>query len=229
MSRDNHQVRDYIDSHFAPEDALLAKVRAAGESLQAGMQISAGEGKLLSLFATITGAKRILEIGCFMGYSAICMARALPKDGALITIESRDEYAELAEQHIAQSNLPITVIRGRALEQIASLEGLFDMIFIDADKISYAQYLQAALPLLREGGLMIGDNTLLFGAVYGQPTHRTSPSALKAMTQFNQRMNDGNPLEGVMIPTDEGLTVAIKRPAGTKSPAIALSVEKTMT
>ena len=212
MSRKHSTLRDYIDQHFAPEDALLQQVRAAGEERRAGMQISAGEGKLLYMFAKLIGAKRILEVGCFMGYSAISMARALPNDGELITLEYSDDYADAAQSHFEASGLPIQLIRGKALDSIAQLRGAFDLIFIDADKANYAHYLEATLPLLRTGGLIIGDNTLLFGAMIGEePTARVSPSAIAAMTQFNARMNDGAPLEGILIPTEEGLTIAQKR------------------
>jgi predicted O-methyltransferase YrrM len=211
MSRKHTTLRDYIDHNFAPEDALLQRVRAAGEERRAGMQISAGEGKLLYMFATLIGAKRILEVGCFMGYSAISMARALPEGGELITLEYNDDYADVAQSHFDESNLPIQLIRGKALDSIAQLQGEFDLIFIDADKANYAHYLEASLPLLRAGGLMIGDNTLLFGAMLGEAKQRTSEAAIAAMRAFNARMNDSAPLEGVMIPTEEGLTIAQKR------------------
>lgn len=213
MSRSDNALRDYIDTQFAPEDDILTRVRGAGEALRPGMQISAGEGKLLYLLAKMIGAQRILEIGCFMGYSAICMARALPQGGELITLEASEEYADLAEQHFEAAQLPIALRRGKALEQLSQLQSeTFDLIFIDADKPNYTNYLQATLPLLRTGGLMIGDNTLLFGAMIGEPQQRSSPAAIEAMRQFNRLMSgDGAPLEGVLIPTNEGLSVAIRQ------------------
>jgi predicted O-methyltransferase YrrM len=216
MTRSQHQLRDYIDTHFAPEDALLQQVRAAGEARREGMQISAAEGKLLWLLARMIGAKRILEIGCFMGYSSIWLARALPRDdpaAQLITLEANRDYAALAQTHFQAASLPIQLHLGAALDIIPQLEGLFDMIFIDADKANYDRYLERTLPLLREGGLMIGDNTLLFGAMLGAPMQKVSHAAITAMQHFNARMNDGKPLSGILIPTDEGLTVAIKQTA----------------
>lgn len=211
MSRSDNLLRDYIDTTFAPEDALLQRVRKAGEQRRPGMQISAGEGKLLSMFAKLIGAKRILEVGCFVGYSAICMARALPKDGELITLEYSDEYAEVAQSHFDDSRLPITLIKGNASASIATLDGAFDLIFIDADKLNYLNYLHATLPLLRQGGLMIGDNTLLFGAMLGQPDGQTSQAAIDAMKAFNETMAHSEQLEGILIPTTEGLTIAQKQ------------------
>ena len=210
MSRNWHPVRDYIDETFAPEDELLQRVRAKGEALRPGMQISAGEGKLLYSLAKLIGAKRILEVGCFMGYSAISMGRALPKDGELITLEFSEEYAAIAREHIEASGLPITLIEGDASASIKTLSERFDIIFIDADKRNYLNYLNATLPLLRSGGLMIGDNTLLFGAMIGEPKIKVSDEAIEAMRGFNQMMANSNELEGIMIPTDEGMTIARK-------------------
>ncbi len=208
--RQHDPIRDYIDATFAEEDALLRAIRAEGERRRPGMQISAGEGKLLYMLAKLSGAKRILEIGTFMAYSTIWMARALPEDGDIITIEADGDTATQAREHIAQSGLPITLLEGKGLEQLAQATGQFDLIFIDADKSNYLNYLEATLPKLRPGGLMIGDNTLLFGHLAGEVRGRASAAAIEAMGAFNQRMNDGETLEGVLIPTLEGLTVARK-------------------
>lgn len=211
MTRQTHPVRDYIDRTFAPEDELLTSVRLAGEALRPGMQISSGEGQLLYMLARMIDAKRIVEIGCFMGYSAIWMARALPQDGQLITLEASPEYAQTARTHFAQTDLPITLLEGDAAASLATLEGPFDLVFIDADKSGYARYLDITLPMLRSGGLLIGDNSLLFGAMTGQAKQSVSNGAIEAMQQFNNRLATSDQVDAVMIPTDEGLTVARKR------------------
>lgn len=213
MSQNRHHnpVQDYIDQTFAPDDELLQTLRAKGETLRTGIQISAGEGRLLYILAKMLGAKRILELGCFMGYSTIYLARALPEDGELITLESNAQCATLARQHFAQTNLPITLIEGDAHEILPSLEGTFDLIFIDADKISYHYYLKALLPLLRTGGLMVGDNTLLSGTMLGKRVSNISAPAIEAMKAFNEMMADPDLFDGVMIPTAEGMTIGIKR------------------
>ncbi len=211
MSRQSHPLREYIDATFAPEDALLQAVRARGEALRPGMQISAGEGKLLYLLAKMIGARRILEIGTFVGYSALWLARALPPEGQLITLEADSRHAEIASDFFRQSRLPVTLVSGDAKASIDALHGPFDLVFIDADKSSYLYYLEQCLPLLRSGGLMIGDNTLLFGAMTGSPRQKVSQTAETAMRAFNVQMADSEALEGVLIPTDEGLSIARKR------------------
>lgn len=201
----------YIETVFAPEDDMLREVAQVGESLQPGMQVSAAEGKLLHCLLRMTGAKRVLEFGTFVGYSAIWMARALPHDGELITLEKNSDYAERARQHAQRSALPIRIMQADAMESLARLTGSFDAVFIDGEKRSYMRYLNAALPLLRSGGLVMADNTLLFGALTGQPQTKISDEARQVMQDFNARMANSAELTGIMIPTREGLTVAIKK------------------
>ena len=207
----------YSDALFAPEDALLQHIRAAGEALHVGMMVSAYEGKMLHLFARMIGAKRILEIGTFVGYSTLWMARALPEDGALITLEYQAEHADLARGFFAQDNVAgkkISLIEGAALTSLATLpqSELFDLIFIDAAKGEYHDYVMLCEPLLREGGLIIGDNSLLFGAMYGEPRGRASKKAIASMQAFNQHLANTVHYTSVLIPTPEGLTVALKNP-----------------
>lgn len=211
MSRHQHALRAYIDATFAPEDDLLQRVRAAGEASRPGMQLSAGEGRLLYMLAKLAGARRVLEIGCFMGYSALWLARALPEDGEVLTLEADAACAQQARAHFAASGLPVRLIEGAALKTLQQIDGPFDLVFIDADKANYLHYLRATLPMLRSGGLMIGDNTLLFGAMLGEAKQKVSPAAIDAMRGFNEMMADSEQLEGVLIPTDEGLSIARKR------------------
>lgn len=212
MRQSKDGVIRYIESTFAPEDALLQKVRSAGEALRAGMQVGAAEGQLLRTLITMIGAKRIVEVGGFVGYSAICMARALPADGELITMEYDAKHAAILRDHAQQSGLPIHVLEGDALRLIPTIEGELDVIFIDAEKRRYVDYLDGLLPKLRRGGLVIGDNTLLFGAMAGDDTTtQVSAEAKAAMTAFNARLADPAYFTSVLIPTEEGLTVAVKQ------------------
>lgn len=211
QNRHENKVQHYIDQTFAPEDALLSRIRAKGEELRAGMQISASEGQLLHVLARMIGAKRILEVGCFMGYSAINLARALPEDGELITLEYSAQYAAIAKEHFEASGLPITLLQGAGMDLIPTLEGTFDLIFIDADKANYENYLYATLPLLRSGGLMVGDNSLLFGHMVGDPHINMPDATIEVMRRFNATLADRRLFDGVMIPTAEGLTIGIKK------------------
>lgn len=218
MPRDqNVATYDYIRDVFAEEDDVLQAVRAEGEKRFAGMQITAAEGKLLQTLVRLTSAKRILEIGTFVGYSSIWMARALPDDGEVISLEFNVDHAKCAKKFHKNADLSnkIEVREGLAQDLLKALQNEnpepFDMVFIDASKLDYMTFLELSEPMLREGGLMIGDNTLLFGAMAGEPEIKVSPAAFEAMTAFNKRLADKAHYEGgILLPTIEGMTIAIK-------------------
>jgi predicted O-methyltransferase YrrM len=126
-------------------------------------EVSPPQGALLELLARLAGARRILEIGTLAGYSTLWLARALPADGRLITLESDPAHAEVARRNLA--GLPVEVIVGPALETLPSVEGSFDLVFIDADKRSNAEYLAWALRLSRPGTLIVADNVVRGGAL----------------------------------------------------------------
>lgn len=239
---------EYINATFAPEDAALRAIREVGEALVPGMQVSAAEGQLLQLLVRLSGARRIVEIGTFVGYSTVCMARALPPGGEIISFEANPEHAAHARTHCA--DYPVRIVEGDALAMITSWAEaphpnpltremdppgsiaraqspmgeesgalgaqreriLFDAVFIDAEKRRYVDYLDAVLPLLHEGGLIMADNTLLFGAMAGEPQRdNISQESITAMQQFNRRLADPEQFTGMMIPTPEGLTVGVKK------------------
>ena len=162
----------YIADLFAPTDAALAAVERSIE--EAGMphiSVSPTEGKLLHVLALLCNAGRILEIGTLAGYSAIWMARALPPGGRLITIEANPAHAEVARNNLERAGIDdrVSVRVGPALdvlpELVAEGQGPFDMIFIDADKVPYAAYLEWALRLARPGTLILADNVVRGGDV----------------------------------------------------------------
>ena len=210
---------DYITRTFAPEDAALARIRAEGERRAPGMQVSAWEGQMLKTLLAMHGTKTVLEIGTFMGYSTLCMARALPEDGHIYTLELKPENAAQARAHFAQSDAAerITVLEGAALETLidplpAALQGIiFDAVFIDGAKKDYAALLDMTLLMLRQGGLVLGDNSLLFGAMAGEETAKASQAAIDSMTAFNARLADSAHFTSILIPSEEGLTVAVKK------------------
>ena len=165
-------VDEYIADLFLPHDAALAA--ALDESAAAGLpaiQVSPSHGKLLHLLARIRGARRILELGTLGGYSTIWLARALPADGRLITLESDPEHARVARANVARAGLEsIVELRlGRASETLPELvregAGPFDFIFVDADKESYPEYLPWILKLARIGSVIVADNVVRNGAV----------------------------------------------------------------
>jgi predicted O-methyltransferase YrrM len=204
----------YIAETFVEEDDLLRRVRAEGEAHRPGMQVSPVEGRLLYVLARLIGARRILEIGTFVGYSTLWLARALPEGGELLTLEADATHADVAEGFFRQSGqaASITLRRGPALDTLAAMPAQsFDLVFIDAMKREYAEYLTAVEGWVRPGGLILGDNSLLFGAMYGEPRERISPAAEAAMREFNQRLADPNRYDAILLPTAEGLTIARKR------------------
>lgn len=217
LMRHQDEVIDYICETFSPEDALLADIRlrlAAHNAGLVGIQVSPVEGKLLQMLVKMNGIRSIVEIGSLAGYSATWMARGLPEGGVLHAIEKDAGHFALLQQTVTAAGLPIKAHHGDALEVLKSLEAQapFDMVFIDADKGGYVDYLNWAEKHMRKGGLIVGDNTLLFGHVHhAQKPEAASRKAWEAMREFNARLGDANRYDSILIPTAEGLTVAVKR------------------
>jgi predicted O-methyltransferase YrrM len=165
-------VDHYFEGKLLPADPALREALTAAEA--AGIpqiQVSATQGKLLHLLAVVRGARRILEVGTLAGYSAIWLARALPADGQLVTLEVSPEHAAVATANIARAGLAdlVEVRLGAALDTLAKLEaeqaGPFDLVFIDADKVNNPNYFEWALKLTRPGSLIIVDNVVRDGQV----------------------------------------------------------------
>jgi predicted O-methyltransferase YrrM len=180
------------------------------------IHIGPEEGRLLQVLIRLGGFKKIVEIGTHAGYSTMWMAMALSSDGHIFTIERDKNRIRMAREtflHFDHYASQITLVEGPALEMLTTLEnqGPFDMVFIDADKLNYLNYLNWAEKNVRVGGLIIGDNTFLSGAVYGEPTtQRISPAALEAVHNFNQQLGDQTRYTSVMLPTNEGWTMGVK-------------------
>jgi predicted O-methyltransferase YrrM len=162
----------YLAAALIPEDfALSACLKANTEAGLPAIDVSPLQGKLLFLMAKMQGARRILEIGTLGGYSTICLGRALPADGQLVTLELSPKHAEVARANVSRAGLSgkVELIQGPAKESLARLQaenrGPFDLIFIDADKTGYPEYLRWSLKLARPGTVIIGDNVVRRGAV----------------------------------------------------------------
>ncbi len=164
-------VDDYLAGQLVGDDSVSAAALAAGAAAELPpITVSASQGKLLELLARVTGARRILELGTLGGYSSIWLARALPPDGRLVTLEASPRFAEVARGNIARAGLGETVeVRvGPALETLPALAAEaapFDMIFIDADKANYPHYLEWSLKLSHPGTLIVADNVIGGGAI----------------------------------------------------------------
>lgn len=211
QTRAEGKTLDYITRTFVGEPDYIAQMRAEGERRRAGMQVSSYEGALLAWVVAISGAKRILEIGTFMGYSTLWMASAMPRDGHITTLEFDAAHAHQAREHVQHSphKKQIDVVTTDALEWLQSYTGeKFDLVFIDADKRNYFNYLNASVKLLNPRGWVVGDNTLLFGALSGENPDGAREEAKAAMLQFNDALADGTRFDGMLLPTPEGLTAA---------------------
>jgi predicted O-methyltransferase YrrM len=174
-----NDVDDYISGTLLGQDEALDATLAASD--QAGLpqiNVSPSHGKLLNLIARMNGARRILEFGTLAGYSTICLARALPADGELITLEADPRHARVAEANIAAAGLAdkVTVKVGKALDTLPSLDGVFDLFFIDADKVNNPKYFQWSLDHSRPGSVIIVDNVVRSGLVLDAAS--TDPSVV---------------------------------------------------
>lgn len=202
---------EYIRNLFAQETDALVRIRETTSGKNDQIYVYPEEGKLLQLLVQLVRASRIVEIGTLSGYSAMWMLQALPENGQLFCFERSEERAEMARHNLHDPRVRLIV--GNALETLPTIEaeGPFDMVFIDADKLNYTRYLDWAERNIRKGGLICADNTLLFDTVWNEhSTEKVSRSALQAMREFNERLADTGKYTGLLLPTEEGFSIAIK-------------------
>lgn len=214
--RSQNPQNDYISGLFATEDEILKNARESIPQEIAHMCLSAEEAQILAVLIKIGGYKKIIEVGTLAGYTSIIMARAAGAEAQITTLERSAENAAMAAKNIAASEVAknIKLIEGDAHQTLKNLEAdaPYDMIFIDADKGGYAKYLDWAEKNIRKGGLIIGDNTFLFGEVFeDEPKNSRYKNMHAAMREFNAKMADKSKFESIIIPTLEGMTVAYKK------------------
>ncbi len=213
-------VDDYIDDLVAPEDeALKSVIKSLDREGIPQHSISANQGKFLQVMATVCNAKYILELGSLGGYSTIWLARTLPNDGKLITVEADEKHAEVTQKNIDNAGLShkVEVIVGKGLDILPKLieDGnyTFDLVFIDADKPPYTEYFEMALQLCRKGSLIIADNVIREGKVLDG---NSTDEKVKGVQQFNK-----------MLSQNEKVTATIMQTIGSKEhDGIALAVVK---
>jgi len=208
-SRDN-----YLEERFGlGDDPELVRVRKMLVDKNVDfMSISSHEARMLQFLIRGFGVRKIVEFGTLFGYSALCMAQALPADGTLVTLEVQRENWEIAQEMFRGSTQKskITALLGNAVDLMRQLDdqGPFDMVFIDANKGGYLTYLDWAERHVRKGGLIVGDNTFLWGGVYDEPSSPDSgPEQIRVMKEFNRRLSDPQKYNSTLIPTGEGMTV----------------------
>jgi caffeoyl-CoA O-methyltransferase len=212
-------IEQAITQLFAPEDeALRSALAAAKEAGLPLIQISPIEGKLLQLLAVACNAHKILEIGSLAGYSGIWLARALPADGRLITLEVSPKHAEVVRNSFKRAGVAdrSEVRVGKALDLLPQLEGEapFDLVFIDADKPPYPQYLDWALRLTRPGSIIVADNTIHSGERLHEVTDKDEADA--SVYEYNRRAASDPRLDSLALAIDDdstdGFTISVVRP-----------------
>ena len=196
------EIDSYVEELFAPQDEVLEA--ALQESRRAGLpeiQVSPNEGRLLRLLAEVAGARRILEIGTLGGYSTIHLGRALPEDGTLISLEIDEHHAQVAHKNVERAGLggKVEIRVGDARELLAQLsendEAPFDLVFIDADKQGYPEYLEWSFRLSKPGSLILGDNTIRGGSVLDP-----RDGSARATREFNERIARDPRLSAIVLP-----------------------------
>jgi caffeoyl-CoA O-methyltransferase len=203
-------VEAYAEAHTTPPDPLLAALAEETRGTMSAPQMLTGtiEGRFLELLVFASGARRVLELGTFTGYSALSMAAALPDGGRIDTCDIEPRHVEVARRYIAQSphGSKITIHVGPALDTIARLEGEFDLVFIDADKPNYASYYDAVLPRLSARGIVAIDNTLWSGRVLDPQDEPT-----RAIAALNDRIAADERVVAVQLTVRDGVTLVRRR------------------
>jgi predicted O-methyltransferase YrrM len=203
---------DYILEHIDEEGELLATLyrQAHVKLLHPRMLAGHLQGRILKMLARMQGAQRILELGTYTGYATLCLAEALPETGEIHTIEIDDEMEDFIREQLEKSELQskIHLHIGDAFNIVPRLEGLFDMVFIDADKRDYCQYYDLVFDKVKPNGIILADNTLWGGKVLEQP--QSGDKQTIGILKFNEKIKQDNRIEKVILPLRDGLTIIYK-------------------
>ena len=207
------ELHDYLVEHSSFRDGVAQEVEQAARDMGEleEMQIGGDQAALITLLVTATGARRALEIGTFLGYGAISIARGLPEDGKLICCELNEEYAKRAQQHLTDAGLAerAEIRVGPAIESLRGLDdGSIDFAFIDADKVGYPDYYEECLRLLRSNGVIMLDNTLREGTVIDPPE---GDEGTAVMARLNDRIAADDRVDVAMLGIADGVTLVRKR------------------
>ena len=206
-------LEEYIEQHSSPENEVLSAINRDTNIhiLNPHMLSGQVQGRVLSFLSQMIRPKRILELGTFTGYSALCLAEGLPDDGELITIEHNDELEPIIRRNLSRSPLceRIQLRIGDCKLVIGDLEGLFDLVFIDADKREYVEYFDLIFDLVAPGGWILADNTLWDGHII-DPAYDRDKQTL-GLRAFNDHIASDPRVEQVILPLRDGLTLIHKK------------------
>ena len=209
----SEKLDDYVVRHSEEEPALLkALTRETYQKvLQPRMLSGHYQGRILSVLSKLIRPKTILELGTFTGYSALCLAEGLDKNGVLHTIDINEELVDFQKRYFDKSNYGTQIVQhlGSALDIIPTIETTFDLVFMDADKPNYINYFHQIIDKLNPGGVILSDNVLWSGKVI-EPLDPSEIST-KIVLEYNRLLKEDSRLETVLLPIRDGLTISIKK------------------
>ncbi|HIY49594.1 MAG TPA: O-methyltransferase [Candidatus Barnesiella excrementavium] len=208
------ELEEYILNHIDKEDELLATLDRDTHLYHLRPRMVSGhlQGRILKMFCRMIRPQRILELGTFTGYSALCLAEGLCEGGEVHTIEIDDEIEDFTRSHLARSPYGnrIKLMIGDAVEIVPTLSDTYDLVFIDANKRDYLKYYELVLPKVRPEGFILADNTLWDGKVVTDPHSRDAQTV--GIERFNDFIATDNRVEKVILPLRDGLTILWKKP-----------------
>lgn len=208
----DEQIQNYAEKHTSAESALLTELlnKTYAERSDKSMLSGFYQGRLLSMLSKMIVPRRILEIGTYMGYSALCLAEGLSADGKLITLDMQPETHAIAKEFWAKSDLNdrIDGRLGNALEIIPTIDETLDLVFIDADKPNYANYFDLVFPKLRLGGIILADNVLWSGKVLDTKTNDDESTV--ALSEFNAKIMADERVSNILFAVRDGVMVIRK-------------------
>jgi predicted O-methyltransferase YrrM len=209
----DEKINDFAEAHTTDESDILKRLNRDTWSNVIMPRMLSGhlQGRILSTFSHMIRPDRILEIGTYTGYSAICLAEGLNDNGLLYTIDINEELAGMVNKYVAESGFQdkIRCLTGDAMTLIPEINEEFDLVFIDADKENYSNYFDLVLPKLRKGGFIIADNVLWSGKVLDDPADMDQET--EALAAFNEKVHRSDAVENVLFPVRDGLMVCRKR------------------
>ena len=207
----DQRVEAYAEEHTSDDGELFRRLEAETREKTTAPQMMVGriEGRFLEFLVRLTGAKRVLELGTFTGYSSLSIARGLSEDGRVITCDVNEETTAIAKRYAEEAGLAekIDYRLGPGVETIEQLDGPFDLVFIDADKPNYLNYYEAVLPKLAPDGLIVADNTLWSGRVVDD----SDDESTKAIMKFNDHVREDPRVETVLLTVRDGMLLVRKR------------------
>jgi len=212
MALINLKAEEYARHYTSALDEILQEIESYTMSNHPHAHMLSGhvQGKVLELFSKMIAPQRILEIGTFTGFSALCLAKGLQPGGKLITLELREEDAATAKKYFAKAGMEnrIELLTGDALQIIPTLQESWDLVFIDADKVNYINYYELTLPSVKSGGWILADNVFFHGEVLEENVKGKNAKAIQA---FNEHLKNDDRVEAAMLTIRDGLFLVQKK------------------